>query len=223
MSVDELDEATAILATMMTALRGTLAGATGTPAADLYYAVGDLLANAPTLYQTSALGTPLAGCFALAVTAGATVIDMEAVRIAMMAEAPINLAGIATANAGIQMALASEVRILAATTFVSTQDVDAALTAINDAFDPAEEYAADSHDPTVFQALIAAHAACVQDLVTRARPLPKLVTYAVARPMTSHALAYRLYGDATRCDQLRDENKVIYPAFMPKTGVALSN
>ena len=223
MSVDELDEAGAVLATMMKALSGTLVGASGLAAANLYYAIGDLLANGDMLLQSSALGTPLAAAFALSVTAGATVPDMELVRLAMTAQTPMTGAAIAVTNAGIQFALAAEVQILAATTFASTQDVDAALTLINDAFDPAEEYAADNHDPTVFQALIGAHAACVQDLTVRARPLPKLVTYTTPRPLTSHALAYRLFGDASRCDQLRNENRVIHPAFMPATGLALSD
>lgn len=223
MTVDELDEASTILAAMMKALSGTLVGASGAAAANLFYAIGDILANGDAFLQAAALGTPLATAFALSVTAGATVPDMELVRLAMAAQTPMTSAAIAVTNAGIQFALAAEVQILAATTFASTQDVDAALTAINDAFDPAEEYAADNHDPTVFQALIGAHAACVQDLTARARPLPKLVTYATGRPVTSHALAYRLYGDATRCDELRAENRVIHPAFMPATGIALSD
>ena len=86
--------------------------------------------------------------------------------------------------------------------------------------DQAEEFAADNRDPSTFQALIAAHAAATADLTTRAAYLPAMVTYSVQRVLTSHALANRLYGDASRCDELRAENKIIHPAFFPLTGTA---
>jgi prophage DNA circulation protein len=35
-------------------------------------------------------------------------------------------------------------------------------------------------------------------------------------------MAYKLYDDASRCDELRQENKVVHPAFCPPTGRALS-
>ena len=147
---------------------------------------------------------------------------MELVRLAMEAEAPQSVAAVALTNAGIRMALAAEVQILAATTFVSRQDIDTALAALVAAFEDAVEYAADSGDSAVFQALIAAQAASVTDLNSRAQSLPAIVTYSFGRPMTSHALSQRLYGDASRADELRALNGVIDPHFMPAAGVALS-
>ena len=147
---------------------------------------------------------------------------MERVRLAMLALTPRSIAAIAVATAGVRFALGREARILAATTFTSSQDVFAAVAQINGAFEAAEEFAADNRDPAAYQALIALHAAVVRDLTTRGASLPALVTYRVARVLTSHALANRLYGDASRCDELRAENKIIHPAFMPPTGTALS-
>ena len=223
MTLAELDETTAILGTLLTALSGTLAGATGTSAADLFYAIGDLQATAETTIRAGALGAPLLAAFDLAFAAGASIANLELVRLAMLAETPVSLSAIALTNAGIQLALAEEVKVLAATTFTSRGDVDAALSVLNQAFDQAEEYAADNHAPAVYQALIGAHAAAVRDLTSRARPLPNLVTYRFARVMTSHALAQRLYGDASRCDELVAENKIIAPAFCPPVGRALSS
>lgn len=222
MTNDEVAEASAALGVMLAALYGTARAAAGKPAADLFYALGDLSANAATVLRGGAIGTALWNAFGLAVGAGATVATMENARAAMLAQSPVSLPAIAVVNAGIRMALAAEVKILAATTFTSQQDVMAALVAIDGAFDAAEEYAADNHDPAVYQALIGAHAAVVRDLTARARPLPKLITYSTARGMTSHALANLLYGDASRADELRQEGKVIHPAFMPATGPALS-
>lgn len=222
MTLDEIDEAKSILSTMMTALFGTVSGATGQDAAELYYAIGDLLANADTFLRAMQMGAALLNVFDLAFTAGATIDNMELVRLTLTAESPVGLPAIAVTNIGIQMALSEEVKILAATTFTSRQDVAAALAAINGAFESAEEFAADNKDPTSYQALIGAHAAIVRDLTTRAKPLPNMITYSFGRVMTSHTLANRLYGDASRCDELVQENKAIQPAFMPISGTALS-
>lgn len=222
MTLGDLDEATAILATLLSALLGTLTGQLGRQGAELRYAVGDLQASAAASLQAGTLGAALLECFALATSAGATVVGMEAVRAAMQAETPSGLPGIAVANAGIRFALAQEARILAATTFASSQDVFAAIVQQNAGFEAAEEFAADNRDPATYQALIAVHAAVTRDLTTRAVSLPALVSYAVPRVLSTHALANRLYGDASRCDELRAENKIINPAFCPLSGTALS-
>ena len=222
MTIGDLDEALGILDAMLTLLLGTLSGQVGRQGAALRYAIGDLQTAAPSLLQAGTLGLPLLNCFQLATYAGATLAGMERVRVAMAAATPTGLAGIAVANAGIRFALGREARILAATTFTSSQDVFAAIVATNAAFEAAEDFAADNRDPASYQALIAMHAAVTRDLTTRAISLPNLVTYTMARILTSHALANRLYGDASRCDELRAENKVIHPAFMPLRGTALS-
>ena len=222
MTLGDLDEALGVLGTMLTELLGTQSGQTGRQGAELRYAVGDLRAGAPTLLRSGTLALPLLNCFQLAFYAGATLAGMDAVRAVMQTQAPSGLPGIAVANAGIRFALGREARILAATTFTSSQDVFAALARMNAAFESAEEFAADNRDPATYQALIAMHAAVTRDLTTRAIALPSLVGYAVPRILTSHALANRLYGDASRCDELRLENKIIHPAFMPTTGTALS-
>ncbi len=222
MTIGDLNEAVGILNAMLAALRATLSGQAGRQGAALRYAVGDVQANAAALIGRALLGVPLVNCFALARLAGATLVGMDAVRTAMQAQAPAGLAGIAVANAGIRFALGQETRILAATSFTSSRDVFAAIAQANAAFEAAEEFAADSRDPSTYQALIAMHAAVTRDLTTRAVSLPALVPYASARVMTSHALANRLYADASRCDELVAENKVINPGFMPLAGTALS-
>jgi prophage DNA circulation protein len=40
--------------------------------------------------------------------------------------------------------------------------------------------------------------------------------------MPTLVMAYRLYADASRGDELRAENKVVHPAFSPAAGLALS-
>lgn len=222
MTIGDLEEAVSILDAMLTSLLATLSGQAGRQGAALRYAVGDVQATGPALINAAQLGVPLVNCFALARIAGASLVGMDAVRAAMQAQAPTGLAGIAVANAGMRFALGQEARILAATTFTSSQDVFAVIAQVNAAFEAAEEFAADNRDPSTYQALIAMHAAVTRDLTSRAVSLPALVSYASARVLTSHALANRLYADASRCNELVAENKVFNPGFMPLAGTALS-
>jgi hypothetical protein len=222
MTLGEKDEAVQVLKTMLGALLGTLSGQTGRPGALMRHAVGDLQASAADQISAGTLGLPLLNCFMLAYYAGATLAGMDGVRAAMVATTPVGLPAAAVANAGIRFALGREARILANTVFVSRDDATAAIMMMNSAFEPAEEFAADHSDPSNYQALIALHAAVTRDLSTRARPLPKLVTYSFPRSFPSLKLANRLYADASRADELRMENKAIHPAFMPRAGSALS-
>ena len=222
MGPDDISEAVAILTRMLTVLLGALQSSTGRGGSALRYAVGDLQATAQKAIGTAALGAPLVRCFGLAWRAGATPEDIDAVRLAMQAETTAGLAGVIVTNLGIRLALATESLILTTTTFTSSQDVFAVLDRTGAAFDAAEEYAADNRDAANYQALIGLRAATVRDLTIRAAMLPRRTTYTLPRGTTSHVLANRLYGDARRADELRAENKIIHPAFMPASGSALS-
>ena len=120
------------------------------------------------------------------------------------------------------MALGSEAKILAGATFTSSGDALGAMAVFQTAMEAAQDWAADNHLPALYQALLSLGAAVARDLTTRAAPLPKLTTYSFARGTSSLALAYRIYGDANRADELRAENKINHPAFMPAAGTALS-
>jgi prophage DNA circulation protein len=49
-----------------------------------------------------------------------------------------------------------------------------------------------------------------------------MLNFAFAESLTTLVAAYRLYADAGRADELRDENHCIHPAFLRPTGRALS-
>jgi prophage DNA circulation protein len=49
-----------------------------------------------------------------------------------------------------------------------------------------------------------------------------MVAYAFPDRRPVLAIAQALYGDAGRADELRAENKVVHPLFMPAAGRALS-
>jgi prophage DNA circulation protein len=120
-------------------------------------------------------------------------------------------------------ALAQEGKIISSMTFTSRQDVDDLLYQIQEPFNTAEEVAADTMDQTDYQAITGLRAAIVNFLVSTARPLPYMLSYQFAKPLPSIVISYRLYGDASRYDEIRQENYVVHPAFCPPTGQALSS
>jgi prophage DNA circulation protein len=132
------------------------------------------------------------------------------------------LGGVLVQNAGVRLCLAVIAQTLAATTFISRQQVDATKLQLLQPFQDAEEVAADEMDQMTFQTLISLHGALINHLVQTALPLPRMLFYRFFKPLPSVVLAHKLYEDASRCDELRDENKVVHPAFCPMIGEALS-
>ena len=112
--------------------------------------------------------------------------------------------------------------VLTAMTFTSRDDVTFVRDEINAAFDPAEESAADEMAVVVYRKLVALHAAVTFYLADTARPLPQMLQFQFAAIRPTLIQSYRLYADASRADELRDENKVVHPAFAPRQGRALS-
>ncbi len=222
MTLDDVTEAVGVLTAALNALQGAVPGQSGTTGASFRYACGDLLAQAPTLIPAAALGTPLKACFDDAVAAGATLNGLVGVRQAVLALTLSGQPAIFVAGGCYCLALGAEATLLAGTTFTSSADAQTALAVYGAAMDAAQAWAADNGLPAMYQALITLGAAVSRDLATRAANLPAVTSYSFARGTTSHALAYRLYGDATRCDQLRAENGCNAPAFLPASGTALS-
>jgi prophage DNA circulation protein len=148
---------------------------------------------------------------------------MNAVLAVLEAADPTGAIGIAIVNSSINMALIELARILSQTTFTSSNDATAAIAANNENFSAAEETVADSGDSGTYQALIALHGAVTHDLVNRALQLPSLIAYEFPRSLPSLVMAWRLYQDVSQADALVAQNKVIHPAFMPASGVALSS
>ncbi len=214
-------EAAPIVDRMLANLIGTVP-AKGRAGSDARTAISDTRANAFKLCIDDALGLPLGQCFTLARQAGATLQQIDVVRVMLEQEAPTTLGGMLVQNAGIRLCLATEARIIAGMTFVSRQDVDAIRQQMYQPFFDAQEIAADDMDQATFQALIRLNGAMVNHLVATARPLPRMLNFQFFEPLPSLVIAYKLYDDASRCDELVEENKVVHPAFCPPTGKALS-
>jgi hypothetical protein len=217
----DVQEAIPILDTVLKAMLAQ-SPASGVIGANLRATANALRANAEVVLMADAAGPPLENVFRLAQANGITLPQMDYVRNIAVAQ-PATLPGaILIRDSLIQYALATEGLIIAGMTFVSRDAVEAARQLIYAGFAPMEETVADSIDPIGYQTLIAQHAAINHHLTLTAQPLPKMLGFIFAEPLPTLTAAYKLYADASRADELRGENHVIHPAFMPPTGRALS-
>jgi hypothetical protein len=196
--------------------------AQGRPGVNARTAIGDTRANAYKLLVEDAMGPPLDNCFDQARQAGISWAGLEATRTQLAKEAPVSLGAVLTQNAGIRLCFATEAYIIASMTFVSRQQVEAMKQQLLAPFRDAEEIAADEMDQMTFQTLITLHGAINAHLVATALPLPRMLSYQFFKPLPSLVMAYKLYDDASRADELRAENGIVHPAFCPTMGEALS-
>lgn len=194
----------------------------GRPGSDVRAAVGTTMANLDTLLHDDTLGEPLAECFDLAREAGMTIAGVTNIYAGVAAKAPYTLGGKLIKDSLINLCCASGSRIIADMTFTSREQAEQINLRVNNAFAIVEETAADAMDSATYMALIRLHAATSRFLVDTARPLPRVLVFRFAQPLTTLVAAHRLYDDAARCDELREENSVVHPAFMRPSGIALS-
>jgi prophage DNA circulation protein len=218
----DAQEAALVCRTVLSALL-TAAPTRGRPGSDLRTAVGDFLAEADAIIQNDQAGAPLDEIFVLAQQAGVTQAQLASVRVIAANESPVSVGATIIKNALIEFSLATEGRIIADMTFTSREDVEALRLEMNDAFEPMEEIAADDMAQMTYRALIALHAAIAFHLAETARPLPRMLSYSFYQTLPTVLIAYRLYADASRADEIRAENKIVHPAFAPLQGRALSN
>ena len=143
------------------------------------------------------------------------------------ATAPIGLA-VATVQTAVaalirRAALAALVRAAAAYQPTSYDDAVAQIDALTALFDSEAVIAADAGDSASYTVLRGLRTAVTADLIARGAGLPRLTTIANPAALPSLVLAYQLYGDATRSDDLIARADPVNPMFMPVSFVALSN
>lgn len=75
-------------------------------------------------------------------------------------------------------------------------------------------------DDDLYQALAGLRAAVNEDLTIRGGKLPRITSYTPPTTMPALVIAHRLYGDASRADEIVTRNNIRHPGFVPG-GVAL--
>jgi prophage DNA circulation protein len=92
------------------------------------------------------------------------------------------------------------------------------LQTIQDAIDSVSDYAISGIEPdvAVFDALRDLSAAIAQQLGEIAINLSEVTTYTTSDPVPMLTIAYQLYGDATRAEELLARNPhVVHPLMVP--------
>jgi prophage DNA circulation protein len=105
---------------------------------------------------------------------------------------------------------------------ISYDDAAALRTLLAAALDQEITAAGDAGQDATYAALKALRSAVVLDLTTRGASLPTVVTVALPVSLPSLAIAQRLYGDASRADEIAAEAGAVHPAFCPISFQALS-
>lgn len=110
-----------------------------------------------------------------------------------------------------QVALAEAANVAAGMDFDSAGQAGEIRDAMLDALDTQAETANDA----AYLALMALRAAIVQDASARGANLARVVSYTPPATMSALVLAHRLYGDATRADEISARNNASHPGFLP--------
>jgi hypothetical protein len=218
-----LSEITDILTRMCNKLMSLSIGTEGgREGATLRVAVGVLLDNISKSVLEATLPDKMGDVFDAAYEANIRLEALEAVLDQLEAEDPSTNGAVWTAQAGILFSLATESKLVADTTFVSREDIELIQGRMKDNFDTAKEWAADEMDNVTYSKLVDLGARLTRYLADVALPLPTIVYYEL-KPLPALALSNRIYGDASRYEELMADNKVIHPLFMQSIVRALSN
>lgn len=221
MTSDEANEVLGIVQRIGPVVLSAAVDPEGTVGTSLRRAVGMLVADYNMINMPS-FAFAFGVCVDLARFSQATIVTMDRVRKAALAETPISLPAVQTVLAIVRITLAAEARIIAYAAFKSQDEVNSVATAINAAFSETSEVAADDLDSGTYMALIRLHGDVVKHLADRARRLPRVISYEYSMVMPALRMAQRAYGDPTRYQELINENSVVHPAFMPREGKMLA-
>jgi hypothetical protein len=220
MTAAEADEVLAIIDRIGPVVLSTMTVTTSLKASSVRRMVGLMMAD-KNMLNLPTFALVFSSCLDLARQCNATIVTMDRVRKAAMQETPQYLPGVQTVLAIVRLTLACEARILALMTFRSREEVDSIAVALNAAFSQTAEIASDDLDLATYMAIISLHGAVTQHLAARGRRLPRVINYDYPMVMPALRMAQRAYADPSRYRELIDENQVVHPLFMPRTGQML--
>lgn len=221
MTGDEAKEVLGIIQRIGPVVLSAAVNPTGTVGTALRRAVGMMVADRD-LTDPQMFAFAFNVCIDLARHCDATLVTMDRVRKAALAETPIGLPGVGAVMDIVRLTLAMEARIVAYMTFRSREEADRIAQAMTIAFSETAEIAADDLDAGTYMAITRLHGDVIQHLADRGRQLPRVISYVHQAVMPSLRLAQRAYADPSRHTELIAENGVVHPAFMPREGIMLA-
>lgn len=210
------------LATLLSDQILVIGGQRGPRSSDLRRAVARFQANLETGYRQETLGPTIAALFDSALAAGVTAVSFRSVREVATGSAAVGGLALWTRLSFERQALVAEARRWATVVFVNRDDAETARLSLTLAFDAVIEAASETGDYAVMRAFTALFGAIQRHLSSTALPLPRVVSYELPATLPSLVLAHRLYGDASRRSEIEQQNRVVHPLFMPRSGKALA-
>jgi hypothetical protein len=191
--------------------------------ASLRRQLGDLRANAITYLTDNTFGTELFNCFVTARSLPSITYDRVAmVRQQIYNEQPTAMVATLVVETSILYCLTTESILISAATFKSRSDIEDLIVVMKTAFDAARDQAADRFDSLTYQNLTYLSGSLLNHLSYTALQLPRIVNFSYQASFPSLYLVNLIYQDASRSDELEDENKVVHPLFMPLNIIGLS-
>jgi prophage DNA circulation protein len=112
-------------------------------------------------------------------------------------------------------AVAQLARVYASTVFVGSTDAEAARDQLTGFIEALIVSAADNGDDTAYNAWMALLSASTDDLTTRGKKLPDVVSVDFSAPLPAVVVAQKLYADAGRAGEIVSRNSAEHPLFLP--------
>jgi len=218
----EKDEIDGVVNRMLDALSSSAPSRTGTEGISLRSKIGDMRANYFEYLRVGTFAANLLDCFTTAREANVKLSGLIIVHQTLFDEELIGSISIEIVQVAIVFCLAAESRMIAELVFVSRDDVEIMMNRMKIVFDTARNLAADMLDSSAYQKLTALAGALTNHLANASRPLPRMLTFELAIVLPALALSQRVYYNAERWEELMNENKIVHPAFSPRSIRGLS-
>lgn len=181
-----------------------------------------LLAEAETITEAGEAGDRIVAAARAFAEEAPAMAPAEAVLDELAALAPESEAGIRVLGAAEAAILAASAELLRREPLGAVEDAEALGARLERRFDRAEARLAEVADGAHWRALAGLRGAVARYLAETSTMLPRRRRIATGEPLPALALAWRLYQDADRAEELAAENRAIHPAFMPVELTALS-
>lgn len=220
----DAQEAANVLKGLCNLLLKSLPSSIGAPINTARRLIASLRDGADAAIRGTTLGTQLAQAYIALDTAGATYAGIDAASLYLFGQASsTSVLTQALYRSALVMNLGLESKIISRIKFKNQEQIQNMMTHVRDLFEQAKAIGIDDVDVLVYQTLTAMGGAIINHLNYTQLQAPRYVTYVSADFMPSLYLANRIYADASRSDEIEEENSIIHPAFCPLTIRVLSN
>lgn len=218
----EKTEVDAVVGRLLDALSSTITWEVGRDGVAFRISIGDLRAHYYTYLGDETFSQKLLDCFTHGRAANVSLASFSKVHDQLFSEDPVGDISKMIVLTAIVYCLAAESRIVASLTFVSRDDVSAMIKRVVAVFETAKVKSADAPDSSIYRSIITMSGSLIRHLTTTSYPLPRMITFSLSSSLPALALSQRIYYVADRSDELVDENKIVHPAFCPRSIRGLS-